>query len=73
MKNKCTKCGKELYTVYDFGLCYECSEKQDKFMTLLTFGGIILFFVILGGIRLLWAKFVYHDYRCAFGECRIIK
>lgn len=32
---------------------------------------VLILLSITLGIRLIWAKFVYHDLRCAFAECRI--
>lgn len=34
---------------------------------------LVVLFVIILGVRLLWAKIVYKDFRCAFADCRIIK
>jgi len=71
MKNKCTKCDKELDSKYDWGLCYDCNKKKKKLekRDAVIFFSIIIIFAV--GMRIIWAKAVYKDSRCAFAECRI--
>lgn len=67
----CTKHAPNVFA----NLCFECRDLNEtwaeKHPTLLTtiifFGGLALII----GARLVWAKFVYHDYRCFAAECRI--
>ncbi len=39
------------------------------------YGGLVIVGVIalliLAGMRVLWAEFIYHDWRCFAAECRI--
>lgn len=46
-------------------------KKTDWGYILFCIGFSILFIGVVLGFRILWAKFVYHDMRCAFAECRI--
>lgn len=34
---------------------------------------VVIAIIVVLGLRLLWAKFIYNDMRCIFAECRIIK
>ena len=73
MRNKCTRCDKELYLIYNHGLCWDCKERQSmlEFVAVVSVAVMILFAII--GIRVVWAHYVLDDWRYAFNECRIIK
>lgn len=43
----------------------ETNEVRDMIVT------ILVIFLIVGGLRYVWAKAVYHDARCMWAECRI--
>ena len=71
-KSKCPKCGDEFtpfgFFVKDKTYCYSCKSKSEFRAMMITIG---ILFVLIVGIRVAWAKLVYDDLRCAFGECRI--
>jgi len=70
MKNTCHICGKEI----SFGFqCYKCKEKEDRGVMYFVIGTVLIFSLLIFGIRVMWAKYVFHDWRCALSECRIIK
>lgn len=69
MKFTCIKCKKEIYTAYDWGKCQDCKKKENR-MNILFFVGVL---VLILGLRVAWAKLVYHDIRCVMAECRISK
>lgn len=35
--------------------------------------GLVIFFAIVIGVRILWAVVVYKDWKCGVADCRIIK
>lgn len=53
--------------------CFVCKEKEDKWAVVITLSFLGLIVAVVLGVRIMWAKYVFDDYRCAFGECRIIK
>lgn len=65
MENKCSKC-KDKLNMFEYGKCDSCSAKD----TIKIWIAIILLII---GVRLAWAKLVYHDFRCFLAECRILK
>ena len=71
MRNKCIKCGNE--TVNWTMVCRDCEKREERNI----FIGLIIFFVVfvgvIFGLRVLWANYVFNDWRCALSECRIIK
>ncbi len=74
MKQKCLKCGKEGGNLYHYGtLCATCDDKRERNDVI--FGVIAILFVLalVAGLRLVWAHYVYHDYRCFLAECRLLK
>lgn len=72
MKN-CTKCEEE---IPDFGFdslydkCYKCRSKEQRNAYIIM---IVSALLVTLGVRMMWAKFIYHDMRCVLAECRIIK
>ncbi len=46
---------------------FTTGEKWTNFILAIIVIGIII------GSRYLWAKYVYHDARCVWAECRILK
>lgn len=73
MKNKCTKCDKELASIYDWGYCYDCKKKKNRKEAWICVGIVILVLSVIFGIRYAYAKIIYNDARCIFAECRIMK
>lgn len=73
MKIKCPRCNKEYEPSPLRGICWDCKEKEDRVAMYMVIGLVAAFFLIVGGLRLGWAELVYHDWRCALSECRIIK
>jgi len=70
-KSICPKCKEEFTPVgfySDVTLCYSCKSKEETKAAIIAVVVVILAIV---SIRVLWAKFVYKDTRCAFAECRI--
>lgn len=53
--------------------CPKCKEESDKWENYILAGIIVLIFAAVIGLRLLYAKLVFHDMRCAWAECRILK
>lgn len=72
MRNKCTECNKEL-GAYDWGVCYDCKTKGEVFMFKVVAGIIVLIILAVFGVKLMWAKYAYDDFRCVFSECRLLK
>lgn len=71
MEQKCKKCGREYSKYSPWNVkCYYCTKKEERNAMIIV--GVVALAVVLGA-RLLWAKFVYHDFRCALAECRIMK
>jgi len=70
MTNICKKHGE--YQDWMFG-CPKCKDEQDRFEMKAT--AVLITMIILGviGFRYIWAKYVYHDARCMWAECRILK
>lgn len=58
-------------------VCNDCKldltaeRKRHERNTMIVLG--VLALIVVCGIRLAYVKFVYHDSRCFFAECRIIK
>jgi len=73
MKNRCTMCDKEHSSVYDWGKCADCKQKEEIWVFILGIFFVICFFGLLFTIRVVWANIVFDDWRCALSECRIIK
>lgn len=78
MNDICKKCGKEYTQWRSFfikgqSLCFKCEEKEDRKTMWLYVGLTAFVFLSVFGLRILWAKYVYNDYRCALSECRILK
>ena len=76
MTKECYKCKKEMTfnefsKLSNFGLCYECSAKEDKKATWFWILTAVVVISVIMGVRILWAKIVYKDSRCAWAECRI--
>ena len=70
MDNKCYRCGGNAGK-YDV-ICYECEKKKKRKEAVVITIVAVLSIGFLVGVRLLWAKVVYKDMRCAWAECRII-
>jgi hypothetical protein len=70
-RNKCVRCGEDAgpYSV----VCYNCEKKEERRDLMVIYGAVLAIFLVILGIRAAWAKYAYDDYRCIFGECRIIK
>jgi len=70
MNRLCIKCKKETINVYQT-VCDACQKQEKKKETI----GFILFclgiLAIFVTVRIVWAKIVYKDARCAWAECRI--
>lgn len=75
MREKCIKCGAGFSPVgsyiRNFEQCYSCKQKEyDRNMRFIV-TTIMLAIIVVFGVRMFWAKFIYQDARCAFAECRI--
>jgi len=74
----CKKCKKEfkqwrsLY-LKGYELCHECDDKRIKKEWLVGSLAVVGVLLVIFGIRYAYAKIVYHDARCMFAECRIMK
>lgn len=53
--------------------CIECKWREDKIAGWIIAGIIAFIFLAILGVKLLWAQYAYHDWRCTFSECRIMK
>lgn len=73
MKNKCTQCGKEHTSIYSYGKCYDCKQKEEMITFIVSAILIGAFFAVIVIARVTWANIVFDDWRCALSECRIIK
>lgn len=70
MKNNCKKCGGEISS-FSYGLCYVCEDKEEKMIFVAILVLCLFVFITIVGFRIVWAKYIYKDARCAFAECRI--
>jgi len=73
---ECKKCKKEMTQIEagklsNYGLCYDCSDKADNKLFWKQVAICVMGVVLIIGFRVLWAKVVYKDSRCAWAECRI--
>lgn len=69
MKNKCTKCGKDMFGI----TCSNCEYKETKITILIFVVTLFIAFAILISAKYAWAIYAYNDWRCMFSECRLIK
>ncbi len=70
MNNKCPKHGEYQNWMMR---CPKCKDEEDKAMIWLSVSAFIIIGLLVVGFNLLRAKLVYHDWRCAWAECRFIK
>lgn len=69
----CIKCGEEL-NPYVFSVkCSKCTHKEDVIALIAVAVVIGFIFISFIGLKYAWAVYAYHDWRCMFSECRIIK
>lgn len=66
------KCGNVLADWEIFN-CSDCKIKEERDAILFAIGMIIIVFLFILSSRVLWAKWIYGDLRCAIVECRIMK
>lgn len=71
MNDKCIKHGE--YPSFGNFQCPMCKESEERGFIWFSLVAIALLLLLIGGVKLVWAKVVYDDYRCVFSECRIIK
>ena len=71
MKDICIKCNNKKYGIDTLNeKCSSCRHKEDmRYLAVL----FVIGFIIIVGVRVIWAKFVYNDIRCVLAECRINK
>lgn len=72
MKYTCIICGKEI-SEYRLGTCYECDKREEKLAWIFGISVLVGVVIMVGIVKFAWAEFAYHDWRCMFSECRIIK
>ena len=70
MNNTCPKHGE--YWKYAMR-CPKCKDDEDRQFVWFTVVVIVCIIAISIFIRYEWAKHVYHDTRCVWAECRIVK
>ena len=71
MRNKCVRCGEDA-GLYDI-ICYDCETREDRNGVIFGVAFIAIVLCVIFGARLLWANWVFNDWRCALSECRILK
>lgn len=72
MKQTCRKHGDYSDSIFS-ERCPKCESAEDRGFIYFCMAIFIVLFGIIFGLRYLWAKHVYHDTRCIWAECRIIK
>jgi hypothetical protein len=52
---------------------YTWRKREERNLKIWSFVGFVALGAIILGLMLLHAVVVYDDWRCAFGDCRIVK
>ena len=74
---KCKKCGGKIEFNHNYGghahFCRKCREKKLRRENFTLMWIVIIGFIVIFGLRFIYAKVVYKDTRCIWAECRILK
>lgn len=68
----CKKHGEYQSTIFN-PKCIKCEKEEERGYIIFCICVFVVIVLVFLGFRYLWAEYVYHDTRCIWAECRILK